>query len=620
MIQRGLSFGLCCLLAVAAMPVAATAQSGGGFASGGSGLIVKASIVDAAGTLLERATADADFKIVLSFTEALQGKPATGLKPVTWVRRIAPGGTSCTNAAWIVRATGAIAPDDIALERSFLVAVGTSAARDAGVGEEDRLRVLDLDHRLKSANQISVTPLGAPAVALLVHPTSPRAFALRAGTSDIVAVDLPWGGVRRFADGLDRPHLLTALGADLMVADRRDGGRLLRFDPSGARLAEIVLGSEVRTLAKPADDALLAAAADGSGLLLGARDTAPGRFAAGSFPGAVAAGGGVIVAATADGGLSLRWQDDPDRTVPLPLDFTADGLFVRDDGRYAVAWSVAAPKAAIIDIARARIVTMPAVPDIVHEAAGAGTALFLTHRSAAAVTVVDLAPLAAEAAPVERRVRLPLPDRLMKDRPMAEPPNAGRLVATPATASVLAVRPDSNVAFAIAAGGGLSDAPMSAVTIRGDLPRMIARFDRRLAEIAPGHFEAPLRLPRGGNYEVVTTTGVGGTTACAGFRVDGLGADERPPAALRALAEPPRAAEPGKLVLALENRPDWLPDGPLVVRVDDLAFGWSQRFRVSIRKDAPIEVDVVFPRQGRYAVSVESGRGRIAPLTMDIER
>jgi len=604
--------GLCSLLAAAAMPHPAALAQGGGFASGGSGLVVKAGIVDAADAPLERAVAGADFKVVLNFTEALQGRPAAGLKPVTWVRRIAPGGTSCTNAAWIVRATGAIASDDIALERSFLVAVGADAV--AASSAEDRLRILDLDHRLKSANQLSVTPLGGPILALLVHPTSPRAFVLRAGADDVVAVDLPWGGLQLVAAGFDRPHLLSTLGGNLVVADRRDGGRLVEVDPAGIVRAQTATGSQVRTLAKPADDTLLGVLADGSALLLGPGEKATKRFAPGSFPGSVAAGGGLIVAAMADRGLMVRWQDDPDRAVPLPLDFAADGLFVRDDGRYAVAWSTAAPKAVVVDLARARVVAAPAVPDIVHEVASAGAALFLTHGSVPVVTVVDLAPLAAEASPVERRVRLPLPDR-----PVTGLPNAGRLVATPATASVLAIRPGSNVAFAVAAGGGLSDAPMSAVTIRGDLPKMIARFDRRLAETAPGQFEAPLRLARGGTYEIVTTTGVGGTTACASFRVDGPGADEKPPAALRVLAEPPRAAEPGKLVLALENRPDWLADGPLVMRIDDLAFGWSQRFRISVRKDAPIELDVVFPRQGRYAVSVESSGGRIVPLTVDVD-
>lgn len=415
--------------------------------------------------------------------------------------------------------------------------------------------------------------------------------------------------------GFDRPHLLATLRGNLVVADRRDGGRLVEVDPAGIVRAQTATGSQVRTLAKPADDTLLGVLADGSAVLLGPGEKTTKRFAPGSFPGSVAAGGGLIVAATTDRGLMVRWQDDPDRAVPLPLDFAADGLFVRDDGRYAVAWSTAAPKAVVVDLARAPVVAAPAVPDIVHEVASAGAALFMTHGSVPVVTVVDLAPLAAEASPVERRVRLPLPDR-----PVTGLPNAGRLVATPATASVLAVRPGSNVAFAVAAGGGLSDAPMSAVTIRGDMPKMIARFDRRLAETAPGRFEALLRLARGGTYEIVTTTGVGGATACASFRVDGPGADEKPPAALRVLAEPPRAAEPGKLVLALENRPDWLADGPLVMRIDDLAFGWSQRFRISVRKDAPIELDVVFPRQGRYAVSVESSGGRTIPLTVDVDR
>lgn len=599
----------CGVLAAVAMPLGASAQSGG-FASGGGGFVVKAAIVDSAGRPVERAIADTDFRIVLSFTDSLQGRPAAGLKPVTWVRRVAPGNTSCANAAWIVRATGAIATDDIALERSFLVALGTSGRAD----DEDRLRVLDLDHRLKSANQLSVTSLGATVASFLVHPATPRAFAVRSGANDIVAVDLPWGGLHRFAGGFDRPHLLAAMGADLLVADQAGGGRVLRFDPSGARLGEVAMGAEVVSLSKPSDNTVLATAANGSGVLWTAREAAaPRRFVAGSFPGAVAAGGGVIVAATGRDGLLIRWRDDPDRTVPVTIGFVADRLFVRDDGRYAVAWSAVLPKAAIVDVARSRVVAMPVLADVVHEAAAAGSAIFLTHHSESAVTVVDFAPAAADAAPVERRVRLPVADKALQ-----EPLNTGRLVATPLTASVLAIRPGSNVAFAVAAGGGLSDAPMSAVTIRGDQPRMIARFDRRMAETAPGRFEAALRLSKGGTYEVVSTTGAAGVTTCAAFRVDGPGADEKPPASLRALNEPPRAAEKGRIVLALDNRPDWLTDGPLVVRIDDLAFGWSQRFKVLIRRDAPMEMDIAFPRPGRYVVSIESG-GRIAPLTMDVQ-
>src|SRR5690606_8908437 len=101
--------------------------------------------------------------------------------------RVAPGSPGCANAAWMARATGAISADDIPLERSYLVSLGGDDA------ESERLRVVDLDHRLKSADQLSVTPLGGRAESFIVHPVLPRAFVARPTVGDVLAVDLPWG-------------------------------------------------------------------------------------------------------------------------------------------------------------------------------------------------------------------------------------------------------------------------------------------------------------------------------------------------------------------------------------------------------------------------------------------
>ena len=167
----------------------------------------------------------------------------------------------------------------IPLERSYLVSVGNAGPHE----RDDRLRVVDLDYRLKSADQLSVTPLGGRADAFIVHRILPRAFVVRESAGDILAVDLPWGSVSRVAEGLARPSMLAPLGADVAVADRTDGGRLIRYDGGGARVAELSFTSEVAALAQPTGETLIAVALDGSGALLGARDAAARRLPPGKL-------------------------------------------------------------------------------------------------------------------------------------------------------------------------------------------------------------------------------------------------------------------------------------------------------------------------------------------------
>lgn len=601
--------GFPCILAMVTFAVTPEAMAQGVFASGASGVAVTASLIDHEGRKVERVGANEDFRIVLSFTDALQKTPAANLKPAAWVRRVAPDRPSCANAAWIARATGAISADDIPLERSYLISIGSADLS----GNHDTLRVVDLDHRLKSADQISVTPLGGHADDFIVHPILPRAFIAQQTTGNILTVNLPWGRASRFAQGLTQPSMIAPLGNRIVVADHDGGGRLIKFDASGAQLATISIASGISALVRPNNDTVAAAAKDGSAVVIAAGDTAPRRLAARSLNGPVAAGGGVIASTGPRQEVLLRWLDDLDRAVPVPVGIAIDGLFVRDDGRYLVAWSAREPKAVIVDVARARIAGVVRTDDLVDEAAAAGSAIFLTHRTSPTVIVIDLASTPSpEAAFAERRVRLPLVAGANREQ------SRSRVAVSPATASMLTVRPGSNVAYAIASGGGLSDAPMAAVAIRGDQPRMIARFDQRMAETSTGRFEANLRLAKGGAYEVVSTTGAGGTTTCAGFSVDGPGADEPPPAALRVVGKPPSANVPGTLALALDNWPSTLPGG-LVIRIDDLAFGWSARVAAKPGRDSAMALPFTFPREGRYAVSVEAAGGRIAPAVVDVK-
>lgn len=117
----------------------------------------------------------------------------------------------------------------------------------------------------------------------------------------------------------------------------------------------IPYASGIAALARPNNDTVVAAAKDGSAVVIAAGDTAQRRLAAGSLNGPVAAGGGVIASAGPRQDVLLRWLDDLDRAVPVPVGIAIDGLFVRDDGRYLVAWSAREPEAVIVDVARAAV-------------------------------------------------------------------------------------------------------------------------------------------------------------------------------------------------------------------------------------------------------------------------
>jgi hypothetical protein len=576
-----------------------------GMAVGPSGYRVLITMEDRNGQPLATLSAGEDLRLVITFAEAAGGKPVTGLKPLAWVRRIPPeGGPSCSSAAWAVRATGAISPDDIPLQRSFLITIG--GEQD---GSEDRLRVVDLSHNLRSANQVSVTPLGGKIAGLLVHPASPRAFATLPHTGEVIAVGLPWGDVARLAKGLDNPTALLPLGNDVLVLNGTEVPRLTRLDMRGTRLADIPTGPGPIVLQSPTAETALAVAADGSALLLRVGDGAVHRLSPGSVAAPVAAGGGAILATGPGSSITVRWVDNPDQSSLLPLPFRPDGLFMRDDGRFALAWSNAARQAVIVDLAGSRTLARISLPDEVDEVTSAGSALVLTHRHDPVASVIDLAPAIVGVEPVSRHVRLPVPGA-------ASASQGGRLAGAASETSAVTVRPGSNVALMISAGGGLGDQPMSAVTVRGEFPTRIARFNQRLEEAAKGRFVAPLRLPSGGRYEVITTTGPGGATACAGFSVEGPDADAGPRPLLRLVEAPPRAGHRGTLKLALHDRPGWLAPGPVAMRVHDLEFGSSRLLTAMLSEQSILTAELTFPNAGGYALSIDAGSGEVSPLLL----
>ncbi|WP_298960552.1 hypothetical protein [uncultured Methylobacterium sp.] len=548
----------------------------------------------------EAAAAGRDLRVTIAYREPGTDRPVPALRPRAWIRR-SGAGPGCADAAWMVRASGAISPADLPLERSFLLAL--SAATEGG---EDRVAVIDQGHRLRSADHVSVTTLGARAGGLALHPSRPRLLATRPERGDVVAVALPWGGLVPVASGLRRPGPLAPLGDGLAVIEEEGG--LVLLGPDGLRRAEAPLGPPPRRLLAPDAGGLAVAAADGSALVV-RRDGARTALPAGTLGALAEAGPGVLVDAGGEASLRLRWLDDPTRAIPVALPFVPGGLAVHGAGRFALAWDRDGTRAVPVDLAAARALAPFGLPGPVASATTAASALVLAHRDAAFATVIDLAPLAADAAasPALRRIRLPGPAG-------TDPGLAG---GADRPSAALLVSGSGTVAL-VAAGGGLSDQPAATVAIRGDRPRAIAWFDQRLAEEEPGTFATTVRLVAGGRYEVVTTTGPGGTTACAGFAVAGPAPPEEAAAALAVVSAPARAGEAGLLRLRIENRPGWLRGGAVGLRIQDLELGAAARVRADLGEDAVVTAAVTFPEPGTYAVSVEAGAGAIAPAVIGV--
>lgn len=600
--HRRAATGLLAGLALAGGIAPAPAQDR--IAIGPSGVRLAVTVTDMA-TPAAALAAGRDLEVALAVIRPESGAAVEAAAPLAWVRRLAPGQPGCATAAYTTRATGVISPDDIPLARSYLLAVGNADGRSP----QDHLRVVDLTHRLNAADQISVTPLGGRTAGLLVHPGKPRAFIARPDAGDVAAVDLPWGRFAVFAAGLDRPAAIAALGSGLVVAEGGARAGVVHLDADGRVIARAAVGAAPVDLIPAGPDRVLALAADGTGLLLSAGG-APVRLH--GLGANLASGRDALLFAGGAGHAELRWLDDPATPQIMPLPFAADGFAFAADERFALAWSNARLQGVVIDLASGAAGGSFPLPDAVEEAAIAGPALVLTHRREPVASIVDLSPVPAGANAVVRRVRLPLPAAGSGDALQT-----GRLAGSREAGSAVTVRPGSDVAFILAAGGGLSDQPMSAITIRGDVPRRIARFDHQLLRTGPGRYTAPLRLQRGGRYEVVATTGPLGATACQPFHVDGPGAEERPQPALRLVGAPPRSGKTATLELAVADPPAHL-SGPVRVRIDDLAYGWSRVFTAEISPEARLRIDVAFPAPGAYSVSLPAFAAGVMPLLVGV--
>jgi hypothetical protein len=556
-------------------------------------------VTDAAGGTLERLKPDEAFRIRIRFTDAQTDEAARGLRPSAWLRRVTPGKPVCTEAARAVRATGRLPSDDIALAGAWLLALG----------EDDRLAILD--PRLSSAktNLVALAPLGErpAAVVALDHGT---AAASRPAHGDVLAIDLPSGRTGVLASGLGRPGaLLAASAGKLWVADDASG-RLVLLDRSGRTIATADVGPGPLRVTPAGPGRLIAIAQDSAAAVL-ERDTGAlvTRFTAGAIAGpAVATADGIVSAPPDEAALAVRYFDDPTAARRVPLDRPATGLALAPGERRVLAWSGPGRTLDVVDIADLKRLRGFESPDEVEQVGFAGQTAFIVYRTKPAVTVLDLGTVTAKEAVIRDVHLAALPGQAAS----SQRPVVASLAPQP---SVLVSLPGSRALFEVAAGGGLATAPMTVIALRTATPVALVIADRSLSEVAPGQFEAAVKVPLGGTWEVVATTGVGGTTACATLHAEGDGPEPAMPRLVVEAERPVRAGERVELRVTIPRLGE--AGDRISLAAASLDGGWRRVLSAKRGPSGEYRWEAVFPWTGPYPVSV-LGRRDIAPTVIEV--
>ncbi|WP_238193064.1 hypothetical protein [Methylobacterium frigidaeris] len=566
-------------------------------ALGTAGLAVTAEIAELDGSPLAEARIGTPFRIRLDFRDPAGGaRPVTS--PVAWLRPLGPTASTCQDSARAARVTGRLSGDDVPLAGLSLVTLD----------EANRVAVVDPHRPAASRIVAGIVPMEGRPAGFAVHPGRGELIYGRPDRGDVVALPLPWGRPSVLASGLAGPHAILPAPAGRLWLAEDEHVRLL--DRTGATLHRLPLPGPV-VLHEAGPGRVLAAGRDGSGLMLD-RGTAEAvaRFAPGTI-GPVAAATPAAVLTIRDGRLVRLYADAPDR--PDALDVPGAPLAVRADaaGRWALvlsrplARSAAGPLALdILDLTTGRRVHGFEAPEPFDEAVLLGAAIFLTWPTRPVVTVIDLAALKDGDAAV-RDVRLGGPD---ESHPV---PRRGPMMAPLSPLSAVAVmRPGGRVLQTVLAGGGLSSAPAQAIALKGDPPVALAAYPRSLVSQGEGRFEATARLPHGGRWELVTTTGIGGTTACLPIPVE---VTAEPPPAPRLDAEIGTRAG-GTVTLAIRLR-GGIPAKPgAVLRIRLAALDGSDIRDVAADPLGEGYVTTPFAASpGLYAVSLADG----SPLRPD---
>lgn len=456
----------------------------------------------------------------VSITDPATGQPKQGLRPVVWLRGLNDRSGTCSEAARQFWATGEFLPPGSIGTQGGLWVVTIDA--------QGRASVHDPALNLATANMLAVRSFPEiPADAKLAVDRQ-ELWATLPLKGALAVMRLPEGEPKLVAEGLHAPTDITVSKQGLWVGEGV-GGTVAQVSFEGSILQRHAVGQgkvtlsafRQRVLAQAADGAAVVVESDAGSVLA--------RYAAGSLsPGARLFRGGVADLTVNPPSLRMRYDGRPDTATRIALPVAADGVEISPDGLYAILWANRenGSTVSVVDVPAGAIIHSSEAQDQVTSIEYSAKAAFVAFRENPRIAVIDMAPVASgRGAPVVRDVNLPndpgLSSRVLPPKPAAFSYHNG----------VLAARAGSRTLAIVMAGGGLSNAQMSNLVLKADPPERILVADRGLREVTAGRFKATVRVQYGGPYQVVVTTGVGGTNYCQNIDVVGAKAPDEMPAA-----------------------------------------------------------------------------------------
>jgi hypothetical protein len=448
------------------------------------------------------------FGLRVALTDATTGRAPRNLILAGWIRTQSSANASCEAAAQAFRVTAQPPLGSVDLNGILVVTLN----EDASVG------VIDPKLNLQSSNMIAAANLEKLPFDMAVDPTKFQAFFVTGGQSGLTSLSLLTGEqARHFEAEPDLSSIVSGDSSGLWVG--RTDGEMFSFDDPNV-LHHVGSGAvSLRASAEP-DSTLLAGFASERGLVV--LDGATGvhtlelpLFEA-LFDLTLLRDGSVIALPRSGNIAKIVYPDAPNYAVEIPLGFRARRIVASPGGRHAIAYAPGEPAAVVIDVARGEVVQPLELADsVLTEVTFTDDTAYLLSLDGGFAGLIDLNSVALGKPAQIRKI-----DLARKSHKFHE--GGGLLVPLWPSPQVIAVSPETQTGWLLNDKQAVGEMPpMDSIRLRGGVPSRVAIIDRSFRETVPGVFET-VALVQGGDHELVLTTGIGGMTACIGFRVRGV--------------------------------------------------------------------------------------------------
>lgn len=444
-------------------------------------IVLETTFIDPATGRESEAVSGTPLLLKAAFRNALLDRPQSLQQPRGLLRPTDGVGGDCAETARALRATGALARGDIALDGQFL----------ALLSKEGHISVVDPQISLATSNILRIIDLKEAPSDLVVNARG-ALHAILPKRDILARIDVA-SGVVAPVDGVSAPRAIAPTPDGVGVVTRDSAALLLRND----KVQRIALSFEAHDVRATQDNALLFEGAQTIALV-----NARGRVVA-TAPFETASK--IAYSPLANAVLEL------DRTAPvamlryfdgapaqkIALANRADMLTLTPDGRYAIAALRREGKASIIDLALGQMVQAIAFGVALEDLSFTehSIAMILEGRRTAALIARDSIRKGQE--PMVRRIPLGPQDGASGEA------DRGLVAHAPDSETLLIVSPSRDAVLFLADAGVHDSASLHSVNLKGDAPVRLLAVPRGLRETAPGEYEALVTFARGGPHRLL---------------------------------------------------------------------------------------------------------------------